>query len=126
MSHFDNFITQHQILKVCKNCHFSLKCPFCGLKKSHSLFVCIVQRAVKSWIIANLQESLYVKNFFFFYKERHSKLNRKKGILGKNGNFANFKYAVRGYKMVKMAQHFTCSCFSCISKDIDVRQNFFK
>jgi hypothetical protein len=31
--------------------------------------------------------------------------------------FANLKYVEVGFKFVKMAQHFSCSPFSCISKD---------
>jgi hypothetical protein len=64
-------------------------------------------------------------NFFFFLKERHSKLSRKK--VGKKWQFfAKFNYLVLGFKVVKMAQNFTFSCFSCISKDIVVRRNFLK
>ena len=40
--------------------------------------------------------------------------------------FANFMYVEVGLKVVKMAPNFTCSCFLCISKDIDVRRNYLK
>ena len=45
------------------------------------------------------------------------------GILVENDNF---KSMVVGFKIVKMAQNCTCSCFSCISKDKDVRWNCLK
>jgi hypothetical protein len=40
--------------------------------------------------------------------------------------FANFKYKKMGSKIVKMIQNFTCSCFSCIYRDIGVGRKILR
>ena len=52
LKHFDNFWTHLFVLKVCKNCHFSPKCPFSSIYFNHflskmrknSLFIMIFRR----------------------------------------------------------------------------------
>jgi hypothetical protein len=52
LKHFDNFWTHLFVLKVCKYCHFSPKCPFSGIcfnpftskMRKNSLFLIIYRR----------------------------------------------------------------------------------
>ena len=50
---------------------------------------------------------------------------RNEGAVGKTLS-ANFGYEVVGLNIIKMALNCTCSCFLCMSKDIDVRQIFLE